>query len=200
MAQLADPNVVHVYDAGVQDGEPWVAVEYGGESLATMLRLAGPELRQRGRVEAVYSDVPPVRANAGRLGQVVLNLLMNAASALAARHGGSGSLRVETGQVGGRARVTVADDGPGVPAALRGRLFSAFARGREGEDSTGLGLYVSKHIVEEYGGTIRLDDGPHGDADVRSALRATEKPVAYSGAIGADAGLVPLILAQAAVQ
>lgn len=130
--------------------------------VAAALRLAGPELRQRGRVEAVYSDVPPVRANAGRLGQVVLNLLMNAASALAARHDGSGSLRVETGQVGGRARVTVADDGPGVPAALRGRLFSAFARGREGEDSTGLGLYVSKHIVEEYGGTIRLDDGPHG--------------------------------------
>ena len=45
-----------------------------------------------------------------------------------------------------------------------------------------------------------LDDGPHGDADVRAALRAAEKPVAYSGAIGADAGLVPLILAQAAVQ
>ena len=45
-----------------------------------------------------------------------------------------------------------------------------------------------------------LDDGPHGDADVRVALRAAEKPVAYSGAIGADAGLVPLILAQAAAQ
>lgn len=45
-----------------------------------------------------------------------------------------------------------------------------------------------------------LDDGPHGDADVRAALRAIDRPVAYSGAIGADAGLVPLILAQAAAQ
>ena len=45
-----------------------------------------------------------------------------------------------------------------------------------------------------------LDDGPHGDADVRVALRVIDRPVVYSGAIGADAGLVPLILAQAAVQ
>lgn len=45
-----------------------------------------------------------------------------------------------------------------------------------------------------------LDDGPHGDRDVRAALRSIGKPVAYSGAIGGDAGLVPLILAQAAVQ
>ena len=45
-----------------------------------------------------------------------------------------------------------------------------------------------------------LDDGPHGDRDVRAALRPIGRPSAYSGAIGADAGLVPLILAQAAVQ
>jgi sirohydrochlorin ferrochelatase len=43
-----------------------------------------------------------------------------------------------------------------------------------------------------------LDDGPHGDADVRTALASVAKPVAYAGAIGADAALVPLILAEAA--
>ena len=45
-----------------------------------------------------------------------------------------------------------------------------------------------------------LDNGPHGDADVRAALRPVAKPVAYAGAVGADAGLVPLILARAGVQ
>jgi sirohydrochlorin ferrochelatase len=45
-----------------------------------------------------------------------------------------------------------------------------------------------------------LDNGPHGDADVRAAMAGVAKPVAYAGAIGADAGLVPLILARAGVQ
>ena len=43
-----------------------------------------------------------------------------------------------------------------------------------------------------------LDDGPHGDADVRAALKGVDRPLAYAGAVGADEALVPLILAEAA--
>jgi len=53
-----------------------------------------------------------------------------------------------------------ADDGPGIPAALRGRLFELFASGRRG--GTGLGLAIVKKIVDDHGGTIAYDSGPGG--------------------------------------
>jgi len=63
-------------------------------------------------------------------------------------------MQVDSG--GGEARVVVRDDGPGIPAHLRPRLFEPFATGRV--DGTGLGLVLSRRIVERQGGALVLRD------------------------------------------
>ena len=89
-----------------------------------------------------------VQGDGGRLRQVFLNLVSNAARA------GAKSIRLRAAGEGPRVRLEVADDGPGVPDAVRPRLFEPFATSRE--DGNGLGLAVSRRIVERHGGRLAL--------------------------------------------
>jgi signal transduction histidine kinase len=107
----------------------------------------------------VRIDMPVLRVQAdpGRLRQVFVNLLANAGQAGASR------LEVLGRDTDGVARVEIRDDGPGIPADLRPRLFDPFATGRRG--GTGLGLAISRRIVERHGGVLGLvDDGRPGAA------------------------------------
>jgi two-component system OmpR family sensor kinase len=89
-----------------------------------------------------------VRADPARLRQVLANLLANAAQA------GAHRAELRGGVQDGAVHLIVADDGPGVAAELRARLFEPFATSRPG--GTGLGLAVSRRIVERHGGALRL--------------------------------------------
>ena len=106
------------------------------------------------------------------LGRVVANLLDNAV-----RHARS-QVRVAVTGEGGQARITVTDDGPGIPAADRERVFDRFtrlddARARDAGGS-GLGLAIVRELVRRHGGTVTLADaGPGLTADVR--LPATRR-------------------------
>lgn len=91
------------------------------------------------------------QADPARLRQVLSNLLVNAAQA------GAQNAWVRVDAQDGLARIVVRDDGPGVEPALRPRLFEPFATGRA--EGTGLGLALSRRIVERHGGTLRLLDG-----------------------------------------
>ncbi|MFI5610446.1 ATP-binding protein [Amycolatopsis sp. NPDC051903] len=92
-----------------------------------------------------------VTADRERLYQVVVNLLENAA-----RHGpAGGSVEVRAVVRPGEARIEVRDEGPGIPAADRDRVFERFTRGeRAGGGGTGLGLAIARWVVELHGGTI----------------------------------------------
>src|SRR5208283_4118918 len=89
--------------------------------------------------------------------QVIANLFGNAVEAV----GNNGKIKLcacasrnwRTGQRG--LRVTVADNGPGIPAAIRGRVLEPFFT-TKGESGTGLGLWITSGIVEKNGGTLRL--------------------------------------------
>ena len=99
-----------------------------------------------------------VRGDARRLGQVVTNLVSNAVKYSPA----GGTARVEVTAVdAGRVRVSVADDGPGIPMAFRAHIFEKFATTVAGDGKkrpgTGLGLAIAKRIVEEHGGCIGFD-------------------------------------------
>jgi signal transduction histidine kinase len=124
------------------------------EGLEATLRLL--EHRLEGvRIHRDYAGDPVADAPAGPVNQVLMNLLDNALSA------GARNLWVGVGVVGadGRIRVVVEDDGGGVPAALRDRLFDPFVSGR---GSSGLGLYVSRRIVEEHAGVLSYEARTEG--------------------------------------
>ena len=89
-----------------------------------------------------------VRGDGARLRQVFLNLVANAARA------GARQIRVRAAAEGQRVRLDVADDGPGIPDTIRPRLFEPFAT--TSEDGNGLGLAVSRRIVERHGGSLAL--------------------------------------------
>jgi len=84
--------------------------------------------------------------------QVLVNLILNAIQAMRATAGGTLSLHLDAHR--GGARLRVADTGPGIPPALRSRLFDPFFTTRP--DGAGLGLFSCRRIAEEHGGTITV--------------------------------------------
>ena len=100
--------------------------------------------------------MPLVRADQVALEQIFGNLLRNALEAMAGKRG---RIRVSTAQQAGAVEAIVEDEGPGVPDAMRARLFSPFSTGRAA--GTGLGLYISRSLAEEAGGALDLlENGP----------------------------------------
>jgi signal transduction histidine kinase len=109
------------------------------------------------------------QANAEKVQRVLFNLIQNAIRHTPAD--GSVTVRARSGR--GGVEVEVADDGEGIPAADGEHVFEAFYRGdaARGEDGAGLGLAISKAIVEAHGGRIWLEPGQPGTR-VHFTLRA----------------------------
>lgn len=134
-----------------EDVDLAAVVRQAAGSMAEALREQGCTLTLD-----LAEPVPPLRADADRLTQVVLNLLGNAAK-FVPRPGGE--IRVTLRHDADAVRVAVQDNGPGVPPGDRARIFDKFhqagdAASRPG--GTGLGLPISRQIVEHFGGSIRL--------------------------------------------
>jgi len=131
----------------------------GGDALATLaatLDLLTEEFRARGvtLVRAGEAGAAPVALDDASLKQVWLNLVQNAVEALAE----GGRIEVSWTRLERRLRVVVADDGPGVPDEVRARLGEPFFTTRA--QGTGLGLYLSRQLVQGAGGSLELSSGP----------------------------------------
>jgi signal transduction histidine kinase len=135
---------------------------------AVSLVKAQARLREVTVVVRLPADLPLLRATSGRLTQVLLNLLLNAADAM----GGKGRIVVDGRRDDGMVVLGVTDEGPGVPADARGRIFDLFYTTKEPGEGTGLGLSVSQAIVEGYGGWLRLVESEGGGARFEIALPA----------------------------
>jgi two-component system sensor histidine kinase KdpD len=112
----------------------------------------------------VPEALPPVPLDYVQLGQVLTNLIENAV-----KYTPPGStIAVSAIQEGASVRVTVADDGPGIPAAALPRIFDTFYRVASGDTArtrgTGLGLAVVRGVVEAHGGTVAAASPPPGAA------------------------------------
>jgi signal transduction histidine kinase len=116
---------------------------------------------QRVRLSSkVEEGLPLVLLSQEELTQILLNLLMNAADAC----GGDGNVLVEARLKEGQVQISVQDDGPGVAEDVRDSLFEPFVSTKDVGKGTGLGLAVTKGLVESADGTIAVEDAPGGGA------------------------------------
>lgn len=114
-------------------------------------------------LERDLGDLPPVRCLAGDVGQVLLNLLVNAADAVREAVAGTGELgriTLRTRQQGESVVVTVADTGAGIPPAVADHVFEPFFTTKAVGEGTGQGLALAAAVVERHGGTITFTSAP----------------------------------------
>jgi C4-dicarboxylate-specific signal transduction histidine kinase len=126
-----------------------------------VLRLVSAQLEQDDiRLSAALDPAKPlVEGDAGQLGQVFLNLVSNARDALREKADGPRGLRVASDTRDGQVVVSVQDDGPGVSPQEADHLFEPFFTTKQ-EKGLGLGLSISKRIVEDHGGAIEMESAP----------------------------------------
>lgn len=183
-------SIKMLVQAGLEDQEPMPAEDcrvIEGEvrrmerSLQTFLDFARPPKPQRKVLDLrpVVEDVlelirpraekqkvtvsrnlqsPRLVGDAEQLRQVLVNLLLNALDAMP----NGGALTVTLKTAGQQIEIEVADDGPGIPKAVFPRLFEPFASSKD--TGLGLGLVISKRIVEDHGGKINAANRPGGGA------------------------------------
>ena len=139
-----------------------------------------PEATRRQIVleSALPEDLPLVRADRVQLSQVLLNLVLNAMDSVAEARVPDRKLSIAAKRDGAAIEVAVADSGLGIPAELMPRIFDAFVTTKPA--GLGIGLAVSRTIIQAHGGHLWAENNEHGGATFRFTLQAAD-----SGAQGA---------------
>lgn len=141
--------------------------------LEASIRMANNEIRHRARLVRALGAVPRVMGDEARLGQVFINLLVNAAQAIPPGDVARNEIRVVTRTDGeGRAVVEIHDTGPGITPDLLPRLFDPFFTTKEVGGGSGLGLSICHGIVTALGGSIEVDSAPGKGSCFRVQLPA----------------------------
>ena len=144
--------------------------------LDSTARILRAELQRHASFRIVLEGSPIVPMDATSLGQVIMNLLLNAAQALGDSGGSNDEIVARITAHEERATITVADTGPGIAEDALPRIFDAYFTTKK--DGTGLGLAIVRDLVERAGGTLRAENRADG-----GALFTVELPtVTYSTA------------------
>ena len=105
-------------------------------------------------------QIPMISGNDGRLSQVFLNIIINAIHAV----GTTGNIWISTqrSSSGKRVKISIKDNGPGIPADIQNKIFDPFFTTKEVGQGTGLGLSISKSIIEEHEGSLTFSSDENG--------------------------------------
>lgn len=103
-------------------------------------------------VESDFADLPPILCYPGQLNQVWMNLLSNAAEAVLSVP--SPQVKVKTVKEGNQVRITISDNGTGIPPEVQSKIFEPFYTTKPVGQGTGLGLSICHSIIERHGGEI----------------------------------------------
>jgi signal transduction histidine kinase len=136
------------------------------EILEGAVRLCASEFKHRIRVAQDVEELPPLRCHARQIGQVFVNLLMNAGQAIA----GKGDIELSARRDGDHAVVRLRDSGCGIPAEHLSRLFEPFFTTKPVGQGTGLGLYLVHRIVTGHGGRVDVASSPERGTEVTVRL------------------------------
>ncbi|MCC6903921.1 MAG: response regulator [Polyangiaceae bacterium] len=127
------------------------------EAIESAIRLATNEVKYRARVEQTLGDVPPVLGSSGRLGQLLLNLVINAAQAIAPGARADNFVAIRSWQERDWVNIEVRDSGAGIAPDVLPRVFAPFFTTKPPGVGTGLGLSICKDIAADMGGTIAVE-------------------------------------------
>jgi signal transduction histidine kinase len=167
--------------------------------LESAIRMTSNEVRHRARLTRDYSDVAPVNGNESRLGQVFLNLIVNAAQAIPEGDARNNEIKIITRMDSSdRVAIEFHDTGAGIPAEVLPRIFEAFFTTKAAAVGTGLGLAICHRIVAEHDGEISVKSRTGSGTVFRIVLRAAnrevaELPAAPLGIVAARAGRVLVV-------
>jgi signal transduction histidine kinase len=127
------------------------------ELVESSISIAWNQIKYRSTLVRSYADVPQVFGNEGRLCQVFLNLLVNAAQSVSPEQTSSNQISVSTRREEAFCVVEVRDTGRGMSKVLQARIFEPFFTTKGTEGGTGLGLSICREIVEAHGGRIEVE-------------------------------------------
>jgi signal transduction histidine kinase len=151
--------------------EAWQTVDLH-EELESSLTLLNHLLKDRIAVHRKFGELPSVECIRSQIDQVFLNLLANAAQAIA----GSGAITIETRRDDGVAVVSITDTGPGIAPDTIGRIFDPFFTTKPVGEGTGLGLSISYEIVKKHGGEITAESRPGQGATFTLRIPLARRP------------------------
>jgi two-component system, NtrC family, sensor kinase len=126
------------------------------EGLRNTLKLLSSEFRARITVHEEYGELPLVECNGSQMNQVFMNLISNAAQAIA----GKGEIWIRTRREGGFAVVEIEDSGTGMAAETMEKIFDPFFTTKKVGEGTGLGLSIAYGLVQKHQGTIQVESRP----------------------------------------
>ncbi len=147
------------------------------------------EIRMRARLVKSYGPIPPAHANEGRLAQVFVNLLVNAAQAIRDGDVNDNEIAICTRAEGDNVVVEIRDTGAGIAAEDLPRIFEPFFTTKG--NGTGLGLSISHAIVTAHGGTLTAERLPGRGALFRVTLPASSEPLTEVPACSAPGSVAP---------
>jgi signal transduction histidine kinase/CheY-like chemotaxis protein len=155
--------------------------------LESSLTMVWNEIRHRAHVTRDFGPVPLVEASESRLGQVFLNLLINAAQAIQEGNASANEIGIATATDGsGRAIVTISDTGAGISAEVIERIFDPFFTTKPIGVGTGLGLFICHGIVKGLGGELTVESVLGRGARFRVTLPPAQKLAPTAAAPPAD--------------
>jgi PAS domain S-box-containing protein len=174
----------HSKAPGPEPIELWPVIE-------AAIRLARNEVQHRARLVIDRRESPRVLGSAGRLGQVFLNLVVNAAQAIPGGDAANNEVRVRLGAgQPGEVRVEVSDTGKGMDEETLGRLFQPFFTTRSEQGGTGLGLSIARRIVAEHRGRLEVRSTP-GTGTIFTVVLPTTDPPAVAASVAPPPAATP---------
>jgi signal transduction histidine kinase/CheY-like chemotaxis protein len=153
---------LRTYSRGDDDQEKTVDI---ARVLEWSVNMAMNEIRHRARLVKDLGAVPGVRGTETRLGQVFINLLVNASQAIAAGNRADNEIRIVTmTDDDGRAVICISDTGPGIAPDVLDHIFEPFFTTKPTGVGLGLGLFVCHGIIKGMGGTLAAESPPGAGA------------------------------------
>jgi two-component system, NtrC family, sensor kinase len=143
--------------------------------IESAIRMTAPQIQRQATLVREYTDDPMVLGDWARLTQVFLNLLVNAAQAVAKLDIGRGAIRIRLRRVGDNAVTDVEDNGVGISPELATQVFQPFFSTKPAGEGSGLGLAISREIVVAHRGTIEVSSQPG-----RGSLFRVTLPLAWN--------------------